>query len=63
MRLEYFHVDVGVARHGGDSPLDRQVGALFVAQSDDVTRELDKNLERLTLDIPDASIDDLPLRY
>ena len=25
--------------------------------------ELEENLERLTLDIPDASIDDLPLRY
>ena len=26
-------------------------------------RELEENLERLTIDIPDASIDDLPLRY
>ena len=25
--------------------------------------ELEENLERLTLDIPDASIDDLPMRY
>ena len=25
--------------------------------------ELEENLERLALDIPDASIDDLPLRY
>ena len=25
--------------------------------------DLEENLERLTLDIPDASIDDLPLRY
>ena len=28
-----------------------------------MTGELDENLERLTLDIPDASIDDLALRY
>ena len=63
MRLEYFHVDVGVARHGGDSPLDRQVGAHFVPQGNDVTGELEEKLERLTLDIPDTSIDDLPLRY
>ena len=25
--------------------------------------ELEENLERLTLDIPDVSIDDLPMRY
>ena len=28
-----------------------------------MTGELEENLERLTLDIPDDSIDDLPLRY
>ena len=28
-----------------------------------MTGELEENLERLTLDIPDASIDDLSLRY
>ena len=32
-------------------------------QGDDITGELEENLERLTLDILDASIDDLPLRY
>ena len=32
-------------------------------QFDDITRELEENLERLTLDIPDANIDDLPTRY
>ena len=32
-------------------------------QGDDITRELEENLERLTLDIPDADIDDLPTRY
>ena len=25
--------------------------------------EIEENLERLTIDIPDASIDDLPMRY
>ena len=28
-----------------------------------MTRELEENLERLTLDILDASINNLPLRY
>ena len=43
--------------------MDRRARAHFVPQGDDVTGELDENLERLTLDILDASIDDLPLRY
>ena len=43
--------------------MDRRVGARFVPQGDDITGELEENLERFTLDIPDASIDDLPLRY
>ena len=43
--------------------MDRRARARFVPQGDDVTEELEENLERLTLDIPDASIDDLPLRY
>ena len=62
-RLECFHADVGAARPGGSAPLDRRAGACFAPQGDDVTREIEENLERLTLDIPDASIDDLPLRY
>ena len=62
-RLECFHVDVGAARPGGASPLDRRAGARFLPQGDDVTWELEENLKRLNLDIPDASIDDLPLRY
>ena len=57
------HVDVGAARPGGASPLDRRAGARFVPQGDDITEELEENLERLTLDIPDADIDDLPMRY
>ena len=43
--------------------MDRRAGARFVPQGDDVTGELEEKLERLTLDILDASIDDLPLRY
>ena len=59
----YSHADVGAVRLGGASPLDRWAGACFVPQGDDITRELEENLERLTLDIPDASIDDLPMKY
>ena len=43
--------------------MDRQAGALFVPQGDDITRELEENMEMLTLDILDASINDLHLRY
>ena len=57
------HVDVGATRLGGASSLDRKYGALFVPQSDDITGELEENLERLNLDIPDADIDDLLMRY
>ena len=59
----YSHADVGAASPGGASPLDRQEGARFVPQGDDITGKLEENLERLTLDIPDADIDDLPTRY
>ena len=57
------HVDVGAARPGGAPPLDRRVEAHFMPQAYDITREMEENLERLTLDIPDANIDDLPTRY
>ena len=63
MRPVCLHADVGVARPRGASPLDRRVEARFVPQGDDITGELEENLERLTLDIPDADIDDLPTRY
>ena len=63
MRPVYSHADVGAARTRGASPLDRRAGAHFVPQGDDITRELEENLERLTLDIPDAAIDDLLMRY
>ena len=63
MRHVCLHADVGAARPGGASPLDRKARARFVPQGDDITRELEENLERLTLDIPDADIDDLPTRY
>ena len=32
-------------------------------KGDDITKELEENLERLTLDILDADIDDIPMRY
>ena len=63
MRPVCLHTDVGAERPGGASPLDRRVGARFVPQGDDITGELEENLERLTLDILDADIDDLPMRY
>ena len=63
MRLKFFHADVGGARPGGSSPLDRRAKAHFVPQGDDVMGYIEENLERLTLDIPNSWIDDLPLRY
>ena len=63
VRPVYSHADVGAAQPGGASLLDRRAGALFVPQGDDITRELEENLERLTFDNLDASIDDLPMRY
>ena len=62
-RPVYSHADVGAARLGGASPLDRRAGARFVPQGDDIIKELEENLERLALDIPDADIDDLSMRY
>ena len=59
----YSHPYVGAARPGGASPLDSRVGSRFVPQGDDIAEELEENLERLTLDIPDANINDLPMRY
>ena len=61
-RLVYSHAD-GAVRPGGASPLDRRARARFVPQGDDITGELEENLERLTMDIPDVDIDDLPMRY
>ena len=63
MRPVYSHADVGATRLGGASPLDRRAGARFVPHGDDITGELDENLERLTLDILDDDIDDLSMRY
>ena len=63
MRPENIQPDIGAARPRGASPLDRRARAYFVSQGDDVSEELEEHLERLTLDIPNASIDDLPLRY
>ena len=58
-----FHGDVGDAQPRVSSPIDRKAGALFVHCGDDELTELEENLNRLTLDIPDASIDSLPRRY
>ena len=63
MRPVYSHAYVGAARPGGDSPLDRRGGAHFVPRSDDIIMELEENMERLTLDILYADIEDLPMRY
>ena len=62
-RLECFHAYIRAARPRGASPLDRRARGRYVPQGDDVTGELEENLESLTLDILNASIDDLPLRY
>ena len=62
-RPVYPHVYVGATRPRGAYPLDRKAGAHFVPQGDDITGELEENLERLTLDIPDAFINDIPMRY
>ena len=63
MRPICLRADVGAVRPKGASPLDRRAEAHFVPQGDDITGDLEENLERLTLDIPDANIDDLPTRY
>ena len=62
-RPVYSHAYVREAQPGEASPLDRRAGARFVPWSDNITGEMEENLERLTLDIPDADIDDLPMRY
>ena len=59
----YSHADVRAVRPGGASPLDRRARAHFVPQGDDITKELEENLERLTLDILDTDIDGLSMRY
>ena len=63
MRPVCLHADVGAVRPRGASPLDRRARAHFVPQGVDITGELEEKLDRLTLDIPDADIDDLPTRY
>ena len=62
-RLVCLHAHVGVARPRGAYPLDRRARACFMPQGDDIIGELEENLERLTLDIPGADIDDLLTRY
>ena len=46
MRPIYSHAYVGAAIPRGASPLDRRAGARFVPQGDDITGELEENLER-----------------
>ena len=50
--------------HGPEDPLlwIDEMGLNFVHRDDDHLTDLEDNLERLTLDIPDAVIDDLPMR-
>ena len=43
--------------------MDKQARAQFFHRGDDHLTELEEKLERLTLDIPDVAIDDLPMRY
>ena len=43
--------------------MDRRVRARFVHRGDDELTELEENLDRMTLDILDATIDDLPRRF
>ena len=57
------HANVGDAHPRGSSPMDRREGARFVHRGDDELMELEENLDRVTLDILDAAIDDLPRRF
>ena len=43
--------------------MDRQSSAQFAHRGDDHLIDLEENLESLTLDIPNAAIDDVPMRY
>ena len=43
--------------------MDRQVGACVFHRGDDELMDLEENLDRLTLDILDVAIDDLPRRF
>ena len=43
--------------------MDRRVGARFVHRGDDELMKLEENLDRLTLGIPNATIDGLPRRF
>ena len=42
--------------------MDMRVGYFFVHRGDNELIEMEENLDRFTLDIPDAAIDDLPRR-
>ena len=56
------HADVGLASTRGSSPIDRRYGDIFVNCGDDEMTKLEENLNRLTLDIPNILVHDLPKR-
>ena len=60
---EYSQADVGSTKTGGASPIDRRVGSHFVHRECDEMTELEYNLNRLTLDIQNILVDDLPRTY
>ena len=62
-RPKILHANVGDARPGGSSPMDRRIGALFLHRGDEELTDMEENLDRLIMDIPDAAIDDLPRRF
>ena len=62
-RTWILNADVGVTRPGGSFPMDKRARARIVHRGDDELMEIEENLDRLTLDIPDDAIDDLPRRF
>ena len=57
------HVDVGLERPRGSSPVDIWEGAYFFHRGDDEMIELEDKICWLTLDILDITMDDLPRMY
>ena len=52
MRSKNLHADVGAARPGGASPLDRRAGARFVPRGNDITEELEEKPREVDLGYP-----------
>ena len=68
LTIQNNHVDVGLVRLARLHRLDRcnKKPTTLMVQNPHATKaltELEHNLERLTLDNPDAGIDDFPLHY